>query len=369
MLQLAAKNFEADDFDMDLSSAKLLFDNISTAVVVLDSELCLVTMNPAAEMLFKTSFRAAGDKPIADLLPKGKNLTRLLNHALEELHPITIRGMRLMISDTETITVDCILTPLLDSHAPSGLLIELNQVDRLLRLAHEERVRARHAANRAVIKGLAHEIKNPLGGLRGAAQLLERELGQPELHEYTRIIISEADRLRNLVDRIMGPRKPMDLQPTNIHEVLEHVRKLLLAENPQQLMIDSVYDPSLPEIDADTEQLIQAFLNIARNAVQAMDGNGLLVFRTGIERQFTIDQKRHRLTLKIEIEDNGPGIPADLIDDIFYPLVTGRPEGSGLGLAISQDIVTHHGGLIECRSQPGQTIFTVHLPLEQKRDE
>lgn len=369
MLQLAAKQNEADEIVMDLTSTKLLFDSISTAVVVLDDELRLVAMNPASEMLFKSSARMATGKSIADLLPKGRNLMRMLNQALEELHPVTIRGMRLMISEDETITVDCILTPLLDSNAPSGLLIELNQVDRLLRLAHEERVRARHAANRAVIKGLAHEIKNPLGGLRGAAQLLERELQQPELKEYTSIIISEADRLRNLVDRIMGPRKPMDLKPTNIHEILEHVRKLLLAENPQQLMIDSVYDPSLPEIDADAEQLIQAVLNIARNAVQSTDGKGYLVFRTGIERQFTIDQKRHRLTLKVEIEDNGPGIPAELIEDIFYPLVTGRPEGSGLGLAISQDIVTHHGGLIECRSRPGQTIFTIHLPLEQKRDE
>lgn len=367
MLQLAPRQTQKQP--MDLKSTNLIFESISTAMVVLDDQLHLVNMNPAAEMLFKMGARNVLGRPIAELLPKGRNLMRLLGQVLEEMHPVTIRGMRLMISREETITVDCILTPLVDSTTPSGLLIELNQVDRLLRLAHEERVRARHAANRAVIKGLAHEIKNPLGGLRGAAQLLERELEKPELHEYTRIIIDEADRLRNLVDRIMGPRKPMDLQLTNIHEVLEHVRMLLLAENPQQLLIDTVYDPSLPEILGDAEQLIQAFLNIARNAVQAMDGKGSIVFRTGIQRQFTIDQKRHRLTLKIEIEDNGPGIPPELIEDIFYPLVTGRPEGSGLGLAISQDIITHHGGLVECQSRPGQTIFTVHLPLEQNHDE
>jgi len=364
VLQLAAKQDDAGRIDMDLTSTKLLFESISTAVVVLDRDLRVANMNPAAEMLFKTGSRHAIGKTIAELLPRGRNLMRMLGQVQEELHPVTIRGMRLMIADGNTITVDCILTPLMETNAPSGLLIELNQVDRLLRLAHEERVRARHAANRAVIKGLAHEIKNPLGGLRGAAQLLERELDKPELHEYTGIIINEADRLRNLVDRIMGPRKPMDMQEINIHEVLEHVRKLLLAENPQSLLIETHYDPSLPEIRGDAEQLIQAFLNIARNAVQALEGQGNLVFRTGIERQFTIDQKRHRLTLKVEIEDNGPGIPADLIEDIFYPLVTGRPEGSGLGLAISQDIVTHHGGLIECRSRPGQTIFTIHLPLE-----
>ena len=167
----------------------------------------------------------------------------------------------------------------------------------------------------------------------------------------------------------MGPRKPMELKQINIHEVLEHVRRLLLAENPQHLLIDTVYDPSLPEIQGDTEQLIQAFLNIVRNAIQALDGRGSITFRTRIERQFTIDQKRHRLSLRIEIEDNGPGIAPELIEDIFYPLVTGRPEGTGLGLAISQDIVTHHGGLIECQSRPGKTIFITHLPLEQGHNE
>ncbi len=354
---------------MDLKSTNMLFDSISTAVVVLDSDLRLANLNPAAEMLFKMGARNILGKPLTELLPKGKNLTRLLEQVLDEMHPITIRGMRLMITKEQTITVDCILTPLIDTNAPEGLLIELNQVDRLLRLANEERVRARHAANRAVIKGLAHEIKNPLGGLRGAAQLLERELDRPELREYTNIIISEADRLRNLVDRIMGPRKLLELRQINIHEVLEHVRKLLLVENPQHLTIDTVYDPSLPEIEADTDQLIQALLNIARNAVQALNGDGVITLRTMIERQFTLDQKRHRLSLRVEIEDNGPGISADLIEDIFYPLVTGRPEGSGLGLAISQDIISHHGGLIECQSKPGKTIFVTHLPLEQKHDE
>lgn len=354
---------------MDLKSTTMLFDSISTAIVVLDERLRLASMNPAAEMLFKMTSRGVTNKALTELLPKGKNLGRLLNRVMRDMHPVTIRGMRLMVSEGDTITVDCILTPLIESNAPEGLLIELNQVDRLLRLAHEERVRARHAANRAVIKGLAHEIKNPLGGLRGAAQLLARELDRPELHEYTNIIISEADRLRNLVDRIMGPRKPMNMEPINIHRVLEHIRRLLLAENPQRLMIDSVYDPSLPDIEGDEEQLIQAFLNIARNAVQALDGQGSITFRTRIERQFTIDQKRHRLSIRIEIEDNGPGIAPELIEDIFYPLVTGRPEGTGLGLAVSQDIVTHHGGLIECQSTPGKTVFITHLPLEQDHNE
>jgi two-component system nitrogen regulation sensor histidine kinase GlnL len=367
MLQLAVKSNPRET--MDLKSAKLLLESISTAVVVLDQDLRLANINPAGEMLFRMGARSGLGKPLPELLPKGRKLGRLLERVLAEMHPVTVRGIRLMLADGNTITVDCVLTPLIESVRPEGLLIELNQVDRLLRLAHEERVRARHAANRAVTKGLAHEIKNPLGGLRGAAQLLERELDREELHEYTRIIISEADRLRNLVDRIMGPRNPMQMKALNIHEILEHVRKLLLVENPQQLTIDTDYDPSLPGIEGDAEQLIQAFLNIARNAVQALAGQGRILFHTRIERQFTIDHKRHRLSLCVVIEDNGPGVPPDLLEDIFYPLVTGRPEGSGLGLAIAQDIITHHGGLIECQSKPGETLFMTYLPLERTRNE
>ena len=367
MLQLAVKSKTRET--MDLKSAKLLFESISTAVVVLDRDLRLANINPAGEMLFRMGARGALGRPLPELLPRGRNLGRLLQRVMDDMHPITVRGMRLLLADGAGITVDCVLTPLIDSVQPEGLLIELNQVDRLLRLAHEDRVRARHAANRAVTRGLAHEIKNPLGGLRGAAQLLERELDRDELREYTTIIISEADRLRNLVDRIMGPRTPPQMRPLNIHEVLEYVRKLLLAENPQQLQIDTNYDPSLPEINADSEQLIQAFLNIARNAVQALEGKGRIVFHTRIERQFTIDHKRHRLSLCVVIEDNGPGVPPELVEDIFYPLVTGRPEGSGLGLAIAQDIITHHGGLIECKSRPGETLFTTYLPLEKTRNE
>ncbi|MGW8247644.1 MAG: nitrogen regulation protein NR(II) [Acidiferrobacterales bacterium] len=365
-MQSAVRQIDSDG--MDLKSTEMLFESISTAVAVLDDSLRLVNLNPAGEMLFKTSKRVVLEKPLVELLPRGKNLAHMLERVMHDMHPVTVRGLRLMIAPGETITVDCIVTPLIEGTQPQGLLIELNQIDRLLRLTHEERVRARHAANRAVIRGLAHEIKNPLGGLRGAAQLLERELDRPELHEYTHIIISEADRLRNLVDRIMAPRTPKKLEDINIHEILDHVRQLLLIEHPD-LHIKTDYDPSLPDIRADREQLIQAFLNISRNAVQALGEDGQITFRTGIDRQFTMDHTRHRLALRVEIEDNGPGIPADLLENIFYPLVTGRPEGTGLGLAISQDIITSHGGLIECESQPGQTIFVTHLPLEQNRDE
>jgi two-component system, NtrC family, nitrogen regulation sensor histidine kinase GlnL len=215
-----------------------------------------------------------------------------------------------------------------------------------------------------VLRGLAHEVKNPLGGLRGAAQLLERELSDKQLKEYTRIIVHEADRLRNLVDRVMGGYTPLNKRPVNVHEVLEHVRKLVLVETPVGLTVRCDYDPSLPTLQADAEQLIQAALNILRNSVQALGGKGTVVIRTRIERSFTIGHTHHRLALRVDIEDNGPGIPAELLDKIFYPMVTGRADGTGLGLSIAQDIVARHGGLIECASQPGRTLFTLYLPVE-----
>jgi two-component system nitrogen regulation sensor histidine kinase GlnL len=237
-----------------------------------------------------------------------------------------------------------------------------------MRLARDENMLDRQAANRAVMRGLAHEIKNPLGGLRGAAQLLERELPDKSLKEYTRIIIHEADRLRNLVDRMMGPHQPLKKKPVNLHEILEHVRKLMLVEVPVGLTLERQYDPSLPEFKGEPEQLIQAVLNIVRNSAEAIEYKGVIHLRTRIERSFTIGQKRHRLVLRTDIEDNGPGIPEEIREHIFYPMVTAKPGGTGLGLSIAQDIVTKHGGLIECDSRPGLTVFSIYLPLENGYD-
>jgi two-component system nitrogen regulation sensor histidine kinase GlnL len=262
------------------------------------------------------------------------------------------------------ITVDCIVTPLVDGGPETALLVELSQVDRLMRLARDENIIDRQAANRAVMRGLAHEIKNPLGGLRGAAQLLERELPNQSLKEYTRIIIHEADRLRNLVDRMMGPHQPLKKKPVNLHEILEHVRKLMLVEVPVGLTLERQYDPSLPEFEGEPEQLIQAVLNIVRNSAEAIQHQGVIRLRTRIERSFTIGQKRHRLVLRADIEDNGPGIPEEIREHVFYPMVTAKPGGTGLGLSIAQDIIAKHGGLIECDSRPGLTVFSIYLPLE-----
>ena len=352
------------EISMSHGPSQSILDNLTTAVLTFDGALRLTSINPAGEMLFEVSSKKVVGQPLAGLLPHSLRLVKTLKQTLASRHPFTARGVRLLLSGGRTITVDCTVTPLPDSARGDELLVELTQIDRLLRLARDESMLDRQAANRAVMRGLAHEIKNPLGGLRGAAQLLEQELPGKELKEYTRIIIHEADRLRNLVDRMIGPHRLPKHEPVNVHEILEHVRKLMLVEVPVGLTIERSYDPSLPSILGDREQLIQAVLNIVRNSVQAMDSNGTVRLRTRVERQFTVGNKRHRLTLRVEIEDSGPGIPEALREHIFYPMVTGRADGSGLGLSIAQDIVNRHGGLIEFTSRPRQTIFTLYLPLE-----
>ncbi len=341
-----------------------ILENLATSVLTFDSDLRLTSINPAGEMMFEVSAKKILGHKLSELLPQSRRLVQTLTETLESRHPFTARGVSLKLSGERSITVDCTVSPLTGDNRPdTALLVELTQVDRLMRLARDESMLDRQAANRAVMRGLAHEIKNPLGGLRGAAQLLERELPAKELREYTHIIIHEADRLRNLVDRMMGPHQPLQKKPVNIHEILEHVRRLILVEVPVGLTVEREYDPSIPEFEGEPEQITQAVLNIVRNSSEAMRQKGVIHLRTSIERGFTIGHKRHRLVLRVDIEDNGPGIPEEIQEYIFYPMVTGTPGGTGLGLSIAQDILSKHGGLIECRSQPGRTIFSLFIPL------
>jgi two-component system nitrogen regulation sensor histidine kinase GlnL len=259
-----------------------------------------------------------------------------------------------------TYHVSLTVSPALD--ASQQLLLEFHQIDKHLKIAREERMQLQQQYNRELLRNLAHEIKNPLGGIRGAAQLLEHELPKPSLREYTQVIIKEADRLQSLMDRLLAPNRMTKLAPVNVHEVLERVRSLILAEHPEGLSLRRDYDTSLPELMADHEQLIQIVLNIVRNAVQAMHGQGGIVVRTRIARHVTLAKKKHRLALELKIIDNGPGIPEEIREQIFYPLVTSKADGTGLGLSIAQTYVAHHGGSIDCDSQLGRTVFTVLLP-------
>lgn len=344
-------------------AAGRVVDNLSTAVVAFDRELRLVFFNPAAEVLFQTSAHKVLGRALSELLPRSRLIVRRLQQALADGSYFTARSVRLGLPGKRRITADCTVSALAEDPPGVALLAEITQVDQLLRITREEHTLRRQSANRAVVMGLAHEIKNPLGGLRGAAQLLAHELADGPLKEYTNVIIQEADRLRSLVDRMVGPREPLRQRSINVHEILEHVCSLMRAENPRDLHIERAYDPSLPNLAADPVQLTQAVLNIVRNAVEAVNGSGCITLRTSLERQFTIANRRHRLVLRADIVDDGPGIPPELADSIFYPMVTSKATGTGLGLAIAQDIIDRHGGLIECSSRPHETVFSIYLPL------
>lgn len=266
--------------------------------------------------------------------------------------------------DASERIVECRVSPV--DIGDATLLVEMTDVTRRSQITRENALLIQHGAGRQMIRQLAHEIKNPLGGIRGAAQLLERQLGDPELREYTDVVISETDRLAGLVDTLLGPGGPPNKQPVNVHELLEYVVRIIEAEDPRRLKIRRDYDPGLPEIDLDRDQMVQAFLNLVRNAAAALDGLGTLTLRSRAVTNFTIGDMRHRVIASIEIEDDGPGIPFDMQDSVFYPLVTNKPDGTGLGLPAAQELISRHGGLIEFESRPGRTVFFVRIPLEQE---
>ena len=337
---------------------------LSTAVLLLDKHRHVRFANSAAENLFALSMKNLVGSPIDQLL-QGSDMfistlqSALTSNASYNEHELTLTG-----PGQAQLNVSCTITPVdLDDCV---VLLEFRQLDQQMRIAREERLREQHDLNRSLIRNLAHEIRNPLGGIRGAAQLLERELERKDLREYTGVIVKEADRLQSLMDRLLTPHRLPQLSPINIHEVLERVRSLMLAETQQSIRIRRDYDASLPNLTADKEQLIQAVLNIVRNAAQALQGKGEITLRTRVARQITLAKKRYRHAIQVDISDNGPGIPEAIRDRIFSPLVSGREGGSGLGLSLAQTYVSQHHGSIEFTSQPGKTCFTLMLPITAK---
>lgn len=347
--------------------SKRILENMDTVLLLFDTDLRLRYMNPAAEMLFQVSARNMLGQEAGSLIQCPEGLVEAnLKRALSSGRHFTEREMPLPLSDQRSITIDCTVIPLVDVGGEAGLLVEIRQIDRQLRISREEQLLSQHQATRDLIRGLAHEIKNPLGGLRGAAQLLEQELGDPSLAEYTQIIIDEADRLQSLVDGMLGPNKLPLFAEVNIHKLLERVAGLVLAETGQRIRIRRDYDPSIPDLYLDSDRIIQALLNIVRNAARALEQTeqASITLRTRILRQFTIVNLRHRLVVQIEIEDNGPGVPEEIREKLFFPMVSASEGGIGLGLSIAQSAINRHGGLVECRSEPGHTIFTILLPVE-----
>ncbi len=341
-----------------------IFEGLNTAVILVDENLLISELNPAAENLLGISRRRACSQPILPYIDddKGfadvliKTLATQISHASElslapsEVHP-----------NNRTIETRTSVIP--GKAGAPYLLIEMTDVTRRLQISRENALLIQHGAGRQMIRQLAHEIKNPLGGLRGAAQLLARQLSSDEQLEFTNVIISEADRLASLVDILLGPGGPPKKQSENVHELLEYVLRLLEPELGDKVHLVRDYDAGLPAINLDREQIIQALINLLQNALHALQGQGQIIVRTRAIMNFTIGETRHPVIATIDIEDDGPGVPAPLQDSIFYPLVTSRPDGTGLGLPVAQELLSRHGGLIEFDSRPGCTVFSVRIPL------
>jgi two-component system nitrogen regulation sensor histidine kinase GlnL len=339
---------------------------LSTAVLMLDERLRVTYANPAAETLLAHGRRHFIGVSLDKALPGNPEFIERLRQSLASDAGFNEHDVELEVGG-EDLHVTCLITPMESGEA--RLMLELREFEQQRKIVREAKMLEQQQANRELIRNLAHEIKNPLGGIRGAAQLLERELSDAELREFTQVIVKETDRLQALMNRLLTPSRLPHVAPMNIHEVMERVRMLLLAEFPRGLEIRRDYDASLPGLVGDKEQLIQAFLNVARNAAQATSGAGEIRFVTRIARRVTIARRQYRHVIAVSIEDNGPGVPEELAERIFYPLVSGREGGTGLGLSLAQSFVSQHQGIIEFDSVPGHTIFTILLPVRAAGDD
>ena len=379
-------------------------DLLAAAIVLVDRGLTVRYANPAAENLFELSSKNFVGHTITEIFQDGV-LDAAVEYSRANSCSYTEHDLKIGTVGRGKLQLSCTVSPVeregwvegwqvrasplvaqppvrggrrratvpapatgRSANVSQGLLLEFRHIEQQMKIAREERLLDQNQANRELIRNLAHEIKNPLGGIRGAAQLLDRELGRPNLHEYTQVIMKEADRLQSLMDRLLTPHRLPHPAPLNMHEVLERVRSLILAEYPQGIAIRRDYDTSAPLLNGDREQMIQVVLNVVRNAAQAMKGNGQITLRTRVARQVTLARKRHKHALELQIRDTGPGIPEEMRERIFYPLVSGREGGSGLGLTLAQTFVTQHGGTLTFDSQPGNTTFTLLLPINDSEN-
>ncbi len=342
-------------------------DLLSTAVIVLDDAARIIHVNQSAELLLGMSRKNLLAQSVERVIGDELQMQQLVADARANAFGERRQVLELKRSGGEPVPVRVTATAQYGSSAP--LVLEISEIEQQLKVDREERQLGLSEANRQLLRNLAHEIKNPLGGVRGAAQLLDAELDVAEQREYTRVIIAEADRLQALVDRLLAPhRAQREIADLNIHEVCERVRRVMLAEFPRGLIIERDYDASVPDFRGDREQLIQALLNVVRNATQALESridnrDAVITLRTRVARQVTIARARYRLALDLHVIDNGPGVPSDIRDRIFFPLVSGREGGTGLGLTLAQIYIQQHDGIIELDSRPGRTDFRILIPL------
>lgn len=338
-----------------------ILSSLIASILLLDEELAIHYANPAAQQLLAQSSRKIFGTPLPDLLGYFSLNIELMRESLNAGQGFTDNEVTLVIDSRAHI-----FSLTAQRLADKFILLELAPMDNQRRLSQEQLQHSQQIAARELVRGLAHEIKNPLGGLRGAAQLLAKALPDPSLTEYTRVIIEQADRLRNLVDRLLGPQRPGYHVTQSIHQVVERVFQLVSLEKSANVTLLRDYDPSLPELTHDPEQIEQVLLNITRNAMQALgETGGTITLRTRTAFQLTLHGVRYRLAARIDIEDDGPGIAPQLQDTLFYPMVSGREGGTGLGLSIARNLIDQHSGKIEFNSWPGHTEFSVYLPIRQ----
>jgi len=350
--------------------SNLLIESLDCAVILINQQLTVELVNISAETLFCQSRRYLIGKKLIELIAND-DVTSCVEQCKQNNAQFSLREVELHVQGEISLvdmTLSCVTSAL---GVEPSVLIEINSINRISRFMKEKNQLERQQSFRLMMRGLAHEIKNPLGGIRGAAQLLDREIDNESQKELTNILIKEADRLTRLVDRVMGSREQLKPSLLNIHEILEHVAHLVSVKNDSQIVINRFYDPALPEIKVDKEQIIQAVLNVVGNAIEAQhDCEAVKIgFVTKFERFVTLNQIMYRQVLKIKIWDEGPGVPKDMKDIIFDPLITGRPEGTGLGLSITQEIVQRHKGVVQLEEYHGKTCFSIYLPYLADSDD
>ena len=339
-----------------------ILDTLNSSIMCLDAKRQITYINSAGEALFESSASSLVGRHFASLLSELEPSSILDKLRLDSIG-FTEHEAVITLANGKSIIANYSIYRF-DNHSDDGgIVLEIRQLERQAQFAQDELKQQQQLATQQLARGLAHEINNPLGGIRGAAQLLQRALDRPEWTEYTEIIISEVDRLQSLTSNMLGPGNRMQPDQVNILEVLEHIRRIILAAEPERISIHRDYDPSIPELTADRDILIQAFLNIVRNAVQAIDGEGQITFKTRVEFRYTIGQITHPLVLRVDISDTGHGIPKELGETIFLPMITDKGDGSGLGLPIAQEIISRHGGTIHLQSSTTGTTFSTFLPL------
>ena len=353
-----------------MNSHEHLLNSCSVAIVSLDNQLTIKWLNFAAESILGCSKRFAQGKHIANAVPLPVTLLNQIHEAIETTQSVVSRKVEILPRLHGTMVIDCVVTPVSLADNSTQVVLEILDVDRSLKIATERALFDQQERSQNMLRGVAHEVLNPLGGIRGAAQLLEQELGHSKLTEYTSLLIKETDRLQQLLQKMLGPNSRPTLANHNIHEILNYVGKLLLTDNPGKVATQYDYDPSIPDLYCDREKLVQVFINLVSNALYALKdtSNPKVIFVTRVERNFTIRGELKRLVCKVHIQDNGPGIPPDLSETLFYPLVSGSSKGTGLGLSIAQSLVVQHGGLIECRQRNGHTSFEVTIPIESSHE-